>query len=155
MINSLDVFSVGKPWPPADQDERDRIAEHQKNRKLYEELHLDIFPKYNAYINDKLHDDKKQTIILGLAETATTNFMDLLLGEAPEIEAPRSTHPRTRKYSSMSPGMASGSMRSARTALPPQTPRPFTSSPIRETSGRSRLTYFSQSSRKAKSRMSS
>lgn len=89
MINSLDVFSVGKPWPPADQDERDRIAEHQKNRKLYEELHLDIFPKYNAYINDKLHDDKKQPIILGLAETATTNYMDLLLGEAPEIEAPK------------------------------------------------------------------
>jgi hypothetical protein len=89
MINSLDVFSVGKPWPPADQDERDRIAEHQKNRKLYEELHLDIFPKYNAYINDKLHDDKKQPIVLGLAETATTNYMDLLLGEAPEIEAPK------------------------------------------------------------------
>lgn len=89
MINSLDVFKVGQTWPPADQDERDRIAEHQKNRKLYEELHLDIFPKYNAYINDKLHDDKKQPIILGLAETATTNYMDLLLGEAPEIDAPK------------------------------------------------------------------
>jgi hypothetical protein len=89
MINSLDVFKVGQPWPPADQDERDRIAEHQKNRKLYEELHLDIFPKYNAYINDKLHDDKKQYIIIGLAETATTNYMDLLLGEAHEIEAPK------------------------------------------------------------------
>lgn len=89
MINSLDVFKVGQPWPPADQDERARIAEHQKNRKLYEELHLDIFPKYNAYINDKLHDDKKQPIILGLAETATTNYMDLLLGEAPEIDAPK------------------------------------------------------------------
>ena len=89
MINSLDVFTVGKPWPPTDADEKDRIAEHGRNRKLYEELHLDIFPKYNAYINDKLHDDKKQTIILGLAGTATDNYMDLLLGEAPEIEAPK------------------------------------------------------------------
>lgn len=88
MINSLDFISAGKPWPPIDQDEKDRLAEHQKNRKLYEELHLDIFPKYNAYINDKLHDDKKQVIILGLAESATTSYMDLLLGEEPEIDAP-------------------------------------------------------------------
>lgn len=88
MITSLEIFSQGQPWPPSDEDEKARIAEHAKNRKLYNELLTDIFPKYAAYLGDKQFDDKKVEIILGLAETATTNYMDMLLGEDPEIEAP-------------------------------------------------------------------
>jgi len=88
MITSLDIFTQGKPWPPNDADETARLAEHAKNRKLYNELLTEIFPKYAAYMGDKTHDDKKLEIILGMAETATTNYMDLLLGEDPEIVAP-------------------------------------------------------------------
>jgi hypothetical protein len=88
MITSLETFSQGRPWPPADGDEKNRIAEHAKNRKLYNELLTEIFPKYAAYLGDKQFDDKKIEIILGLAGVATDNYMDLLLGEDPEIEAP-------------------------------------------------------------------
>ena len=92
ILTNLDFTERGEMWPPSDMDERTRLQEHVKNRKLYEELHEQIFPKYLKYLSDDKQDDKIQKIIIGIAETATTNYMDLLLGEAPIITAPK-TYP--------------------------------------------------------------
>ncbi len=88
MLTNLNWLAKGTPFPLEDEDEKKRLAEHAKNRKLYNDIHSEIFPKYQAYLSDKQFDDKKIEIILGWAETATTNYMDLLLGEGVDIEAP-------------------------------------------------------------------
>ncbi len=88
MLTNLNWLTKGTAWPLEDEDEKARLAEHARNRKLYNELHSEIFAKYQAYLSDKQFDDKKQEIILGWGETATTNYMDLLLGEGIGIDAP-------------------------------------------------------------------
>jgi hypothetical protein len=76
------------PWPPIDEDEQARLKDHKANRLLCDEAHEEIFPQYAKYLAYKHFDEKKQKIVLGWAETATTNYMDLLLGESPKIECP-------------------------------------------------------------------
>lgn len=89
MIYSVDdIIGYGKPWPPEDPDERARLSEHTKNRKLYADLHEEVFAKYNNYLNDGLNDDKKLKTVLGWASVATDNYMSLLLGEGVKIDAP-------------------------------------------------------------------
>jgi hypothetical protein len=88
MLTDLSFIQTGKPWKPEDKDERDRLAEHEKNRKLYNGEHEAVFPKFAAYLKDKIDDDKKVAIIIGLAKTATKEYINFLIGEAPEIKAP-------------------------------------------------------------------
>lgn len=88
MLTNLDWIADGKPWPPEDKDEADRRAEHAKNRRLYNGDHVAVFPKLAAYLKDAEDDDKKIAIIIGLAKTATKEYLNFIIGEAPEIDAP-------------------------------------------------------------------
>lgn len=88
MLTDLNWIRPGAVWPPDDMHENARIAEHVMNRRLYNGEHEAVFPKLAAFLKDKLDDDKKVSIIIGLAKTATRCYLDLLIGEAPEIKAP-------------------------------------------------------------------
>jgi hypothetical protein len=88
MLTSLDFIADKAPWPPRDLDEAARIQEHVFMRQVYNGLHDKIFPRYIAYLADAPKDTKKQTIILDWPELATTSYLNLLLGEDPEIKAP-------------------------------------------------------------------
>ncbi|MCK9569674.1 phage portal protein [Candidatus Pacearchaeota archaeon] len=85
MLTDLSFIAPGKPWPPEDADEKARLAEHAFNRALYNNQH-EVFSKYAAYLADKADDDKKVTIILGWPEKATTTYVNLCIGEAPDVE---------------------------------------------------------------------
>jgi len=85
VLTDLSWIAPGKPWPPEDQDEKDRLAEHAFNRAIYNNQH-EVFSKYAAYLRDKADDDKKMPIILGWGEKATTNYINLCLGDDPDVE---------------------------------------------------------------------
>jgi len=85
MLTDLSFIAPGKPWPPEDVDEKARLAEHAFNRQLYNNHH-EVFTKYAAYLADKADDDKKTTIILGWPEKATTNYINLCIGDDPDVE---------------------------------------------------------------------
>jgi hypothetical protein len=89
MLFDLSFIASGQPWPPADKDEAARRNEHMLNRKLYSELHEEVLPKFAAYLRDKIDDDKKSVILLGWAEIATDSYLNLLIGEDPDITAPK------------------------------------------------------------------
>ncbi len=89
MLTSLDFVAPGKPWPPEDPHEKARLAEHARNRAIYNDLHEEVFEKYRTYLQDKQDDDKKIVIILGWAEGATTSYLNLLVGEEPDVKAPK------------------------------------------------------------------
>jgi hypothetical protein len=86
ILTSLSFITHGQPWPPADEDEKARLSEHVANRRLYNDLHAQVFPAYGKYLADKHDDDKKQAIILGWGEKATSNYVNLCIGEAPDVE---------------------------------------------------------------------
>ncbi|OPX80562.1 MAG: Phage portal protein, SPP1 Gp6-like [Methanosaeta sp. PtaB.Bin039] len=56
-------------------------------RQIYNGLHEKVFPRYIAYLADQSKDSKKQKIILDWPELATDSYINLLLGEEPEIVA--------------------------------------------------------------------
>jgi uncharacterized protein YozE (UPF0346 family) len=85
MLTDLSFIATGKPWPPEDLDEKARLAEHAFNRAIYNNQH-EVFSKYAAYLQDKADDDKKMPIILGWGEKATTNYVNLCIGEDPDVE---------------------------------------------------------------------
>jgi hypothetical protein len=85
VLTDLSWIAPGKPWPPEDQDEQARLAEHAFNKAIYNNQH-EVFSKYAAYLRDKADDDKKVPIILGWAEKATTNYINLCIGEDPDVE---------------------------------------------------------------------
>ena len=86
MLTDLLFIAPEKPWPPTDADEAARLKEHAINRCIYNNLHVEVFPKYAAYMRDKCDDDKKVAIILGWGEKATSNYINLCIGEAPDVE---------------------------------------------------------------------
>jgi hypothetical protein len=86
ILTSLSFIAPGQTWPPSDADEKARLAEHVANRQLYNDLHAQVFPAYGKYLADKHDDDKKQAILLGWGEKATSNYVNLCLGESPDVE---------------------------------------------------------------------
>lgn len=88
MLTDLKWIADGQPWPPEDADEKARLTEHAKNRLLYNGDHQAVFPKLAAYLRDNDDDDKKVPIIIGLAKTATKEYLNFIIGESPEIDAP-------------------------------------------------------------------
>jgi len=88
MLTDLSFIATGNIWPPEDADEKARLADHKANRLLYSGDHEAVFPKLSAYLKDKIEDDKKVAIFIGLAKTATKEYLNFLIGEAPEIDAP-------------------------------------------------------------------
>jgi hypothetical protein len=88
MLTDLSFIQDGQPWPPKDQDEANRLAEHAFMRQVYNGLHEKIFPRYIAYLADAPRDQKKQAIILDWPELATGTYLNMLLGEEVEIAAP-------------------------------------------------------------------
>lgn len=88
MLTDLSFVATGNIWPPEDADEKARLADHKANRLLYSGDHEAVFPKLSAYLKDKIEDDKKVAILIGLAKTATKEYLNFLIGEAPEIDAP-------------------------------------------------------------------
>jgi hypothetical protein len=87
MLTDLSFIADGRVWPPVDADEKARLEEHAFMRQVYNGLHEKIFPRYIAYLADSSKDSKKQKIILDWPELATDSYLNLLLGEEPEIEA--------------------------------------------------------------------
>jgi hypothetical protein len=87
MFTDLSFVADGKPWPPEDADEAARLKEHAFMRQIYNGLHEKVFPRYIAYLADASKDSKKQKIILDWPELATDSYINLLLGEEPEIVA--------------------------------------------------------------------
>ncbi len=87
MLTDLSFVADGKPWPPEDADEAARLKEHAFMRQIYNGLHEKVFPRYIAYLADQSKDSKKQKIILDWPELATDSYLNLLLGEEPEIVA--------------------------------------------------------------------
>lgn len=87
MLTDLSFVADGKPWPPEDTDEAARLKEHAFMRQIYNGLHEKVFPRYIAYLADQSKDSKKQKIILDWPELATDSYINLLLGEEPEIVA--------------------------------------------------------------------
>lgn len=85
MLYDLSWIAKGKPWPPEDVDERARLTEHAFNRKIYNNQH-EVMSKFAKYIQDQADDDKKSIIILGWGEKATTNYINLCIGEEPDVE---------------------------------------------------------------------
>jgi hypothetical protein len=85
MLTDLDFIATGKPWPPEDKDEAERLKEHAFNRCIYNNQH-EVFSKYAAYLRDKEDDDKKVAITLGWGEKATTTYVNLCIGDAPDVE---------------------------------------------------------------------
>jgi len=87
MFTDLSFVADGRPWPPEDADEAARLKEHAFMRQIYNGLHEKVFPRYIAYLADSAKDSKKQKIILDWPELATDSYINLLLGEEPEIVA--------------------------------------------------------------------
>ena len=87
MLTDLSFVADGNPWPPEDADEAARLKEHAFMRQIYNGLHEKVFPRYIAYLADQSKDSKKQKIILDWPELATDSYINLLLGEEPEIVA--------------------------------------------------------------------
>lgn len=87
MLIDLSWIADGKPWPPEDADEAARLAEHARMRAVYNGLHETIFPNYVTYLADAAKDPKKQAIILDWPELATSSYLNLLIGEEPEVLA--------------------------------------------------------------------
>ena len=87
MLTDLSFVADGKPWPPTDADEAARLKEHAFMRQIYNGLHEKVFPRYITYLVDAPKDSKKQKIILDWPELATDSYLNLLLGEEPEIMA--------------------------------------------------------------------
>jgi hypothetical protein len=93
MLFDTSWIADGKPWPPEDADENARLAEHARMRNVYNGLHDVVFPAYSAYLADLTKDPKKQKIILDWPELATTSYINLLLGEEPEVVTTRDDLP--------------------------------------------------------------
>lgn len=87
MLTDLSWIADGKSWPPEDVDEKARLAEHAQMQDIYNGLHDKIFPRYVAYLADASKDAKKQAIILDWPELTTTSYLNLLIGEEPEVLA--------------------------------------------------------------------
>lgn len=87
MLTDLSFVADGRPWPPEDADEAARLKKHAFMRQIYNGLHEKVFPRYIAYLADQSKDSKKQKIILDWPELATDSYINLLLGEEPEIVA--------------------------------------------------------------------
>ena len=80
-------------WPVVEKSEYARLQEHRRNRQIYNDLHDIILPKYAAYLKDKQDDDKKVPLILSWPELATSTYLDLVVGEDPEIQTPEGSLP--------------------------------------------------------------
>ena len=87
MLTDLSFVADGRPWPPEDADEAARLKEHAFMRQIYNGLHEKVFPRYISYLADLPKDSKKQKIILDWPALATDSYINLLLGEEPEIVA--------------------------------------------------------------------
>ena len=87
MLTDISFVADGQPWPPVDADEAARLKEHAFMRQIYNGIHEKVFPRYIAYLADAPKDSKKQKIILDWPELATDSYLNLLLGEEPEIVA--------------------------------------------------------------------
>jgi len=89
MLRDTSFIGGGKEWPPKDPDEEARISEHVKMRQIYCGLHDEVFPRYAAYLADKVEGEKdKPKIILDWAELATTTYRNMVFGKKIEIKSP-------------------------------------------------------------------
>ncbi|MFA5354716.1 MAG: hypothetical protein WC291_10840, partial [Thermodesulfovibrionales bacterium] len=86
MLTNTDWLQNGKPWPVPDADEQKRLAEHIRNRQIYDDFHELVFEKYSAYLKDERNKDKKVPIFLSWPKNATGTYIDQAIGETPDIK---------------------------------------------------------------------
>ncbi len=83
MLTSMSFLNIGAPWPPP--AELERLTLYKENRRLFEGEHDKVFKDWIRL----LRGDQQATleIILNWPKRLSTLFADLLLGEAPQVEA--------------------------------------------------------------------
>lgn len=96
MLRNIEFIGDGKPWPPKDEDEEKRIAEHVMMRKVYNGLHDEIFQRYAAYLADKTEGEAdKPKIILDWPDIATSTYTNMVFGKKIEIKSTMENIPKT------------------------------------------------------------
>ena len=86
MLTDLKWLSNNQPWPPKDNDEFNRLAEHRRNRAIFNGQHDLIFSKYAQWLKDRALDEKKLVIILDWPRNATSKLLSLTTGDKPDIK---------------------------------------------------------------------
>lgn len=85
MLTNLDWIGTGKPFPP--RAEEKRLDRYEKNEKLFEGKHKDVFGKDFYRLSDYL---KKRNIdvntVINYPQLLTKKTADFVCGEPPEIE---------------------------------------------------------------------
>ena len=85
ILTDLSWLANGRPWPPSDNDEFNRLAEHRRNRAIFNGQHDLIFSKYAQFLKDRALSEKKLVIILDWPRNATSKLLSLTTGDAPDI----------------------------------------------------------------------
>lgn len=85
MITDLEkMLAIGAPWPPEDQDTRDRLALYERNEHLFEGDHEKVWQDELR----KLRGDKKGDLRLNLNyfQLISLFWGDMAVGETPNIK---------------------------------------------------------------------
>jgi Phage portal protein, SPP1 Gp6-like. len=79
------IFSRGKPWPPA--DELKRIAIYDANLKLWNRRHDEVYDILRNLYADREKDYNKVLFLINFHRQLSTLWADLLFSEKPQILA--------------------------------------------------------------------
>lgn len=90
MLTSLDFLKIGQPWPPKDEDTKERLNMYAENKKLFENKHSDVYKKAFQRIEriiNNFGDVISYPVIINYQKLMSLKVADLLLGEPPIINA--------------------------------------------------------------------
>jgi hypothetical protein len=88
MLSSLDFLESGQPWPP--KSELPRLEKYDKNKKLFEGNHEEVFAEQFKRIQrviGNFQDVVSYATIVNFYKLFSVKIADLLLGESPSITA--------------------------------------------------------------------
>lgn len=94
MLSSLSFLSPGQPWPPP--SEKERLENYDRNRKLFEGDHDEVFAdqfKRIQRVIGNFQDVISYSVIVNFHKLISVKIADLLLGEEPKIAAGEDNSP--------------------------------------------------------------